>query len=1575
MKIHINAFLLSIAVLFGLQLHSEAQIALLKDYANNNSAAIGTFQGINFREAGFSGLFPIANTKGKEFWTVSDRGVNVDAASANLPACRPTYDKIYSFPNYAPKIHRIRVNGDSIQILQTITMKRPGGTTASGLINPTGLGSTALEVPSIDTVLNCANFNAKTVSKDVWGIDSEGIVVDKDGYFWICEEGGPTIWKLNANGVVVKRYTPYSLGLQAEDVLIDTVFKYRKNNRGFEGIAITPNGNIYAFIQSPLLFPNKTTGEASRVHRILEINPTTNATRVFVYLNQGPIGTASDIRFRDWKIGDMAAINNNEFLVLEAAARGTKDVRKIYKIDISAATAVTSDLYGGTRLEAQDSTTLRANGVTMVTKTLFMDLLTNNWPVALEKAEGLAIINDSTIAICNDNDFGQSSPSENGVATATTNKSHLITYGLKGSNKLANFRAVSYGALYGETGPSTSTTPYLLPSVDGAKFTSILTVGDAVGAYKMCGTPDGAGAFDNGDGTFTLLLNHEFRVTQGVVRAHGTIGAFVSKWVINKSDLSVVSGADLIQNVKLWNGTGYTIHNALNPAPAPMGRFCSADLPPVAAFYNSATGLGTQERIFLNGEEDGTEGRAFGHIATGTNAGTTYQLPHLGRLNIENSVASPASGNKTVVVALEDATPGQVYVYIGTKTNTGTEIDKAGLANGKLFGVAVNSLLTESNASVPTPGTVFTMVDLGSVENMTGATLNTNSNNAGVTTFLRPEDGAWDPSNPNDFYFVTTASFSEPSRMWRLRFTDVANPETGGTIEAVLDGTEGQINLDNMGIDQHGHVLAQEDVGNQVHIGKVFQYTIATDQFKEVAKHDETRFLTGGANFLTQDEESSGIIDVQEILGAGYFLLVDQAHYALPGELVEGGQILSFYNPDTYAASITGPSTSSTPYLIPTVPNAAFNSILTAGDVVGSYKMVGLPDGLGAYDNGNGTFTVLMNHEVGNTLGVNRAHGQKGAFVSKWVINKSDLSVVSGADLIQNVKLWNGTSYDTYNAGTPSALTAFTRFCSADLPAVSAFYNSTTGLGTQERIFMNGEESGTEGRAFAHISTGPNAGTTYEVPALGKSSWENQVACPTSGDKTVVIGMDDATPGQVYVYVGTKNNSGTEIDKAGLSNGKLFGVTVTGLTTEVSVSVPTAGTTFTLFDLGNVSNLTGTTINTNSNNAGVTTFLRPEDGAWDPSNPKDFYFVTTNAFANPSRLWRLRFTDEKNPELGGTIEAVLDGTEGQKMFDNLTVDHYGHIILVEDVGNNVHLGKVWQYTIATDALLQVGGHDDTRFLTGGANFLTQDEEASGVIDVQAILGAGMFLTVDQAHYTVAGEQVEGGQLLSFYNPDTYSANPEVALVGNTMDIVDGDLVPSTTDNTDFGSITAATTTTKTFNINNEGPGTLTLTSMSFTGTNAASFAFVNQPVFPLTIAASGTQAITVQFAPTAIGNYTSTLNIVSNDFDEATYNVALKGNAASATGVDDAQASTFVNVFPNPCGDATFVSMSLQNEDHIVIRVFDVQGQEVLTALDQNASQGEQQFAINTSTLKNGVYFIKVSSSTKTQSIKTVVVH
>lgn len=408
-------------------------------HTNYKSDLIGTYQGITFYEGGFSGLFSIPGTSGKEFYTLSDRGVNVDSKNAT---CTPTYDKIFPFPTFAPKIHKIKLSNDSIIILESMTIKRPNGSGATGLMNPTGFGSTSSEKIWKDTVTNCDNVASVIIEKDTWGIDGEGIAIGKNNDFWICEEGGASVWNVDNTGKVKKRYTPYANlpGAEPQDIAIDTVFKYRKNNRGFEGLAITPNGKIYALIQSAILYPNKSDGEKSLVHRLLEIDPSNNQTKMYAYLNPGTFGVGTDtIKAKDWKIGDLSAINDSTFLVIEQGVVGANVVRKIFEISTINATPVTSALYNGKTLEQlKDSAGLAANSIVPVKKTLFMDLLTNTWPKDLDKAEGLAIINDSTIAIANDNDFGQYSPNENGIAIPNNVKTQLYIYKLTGENKIKN---------------------------------------------------------------------------------------------------------------------------------------------------------------------------------------------------------------------------------------------------------------------------------------------------------------------------------------------------------------------------------------------------------------------------------------------------------------------------------------------------------------------------------------------------------------------------------------------------------------------------------------------------------------------------------------------------------------------------------------------------------------------------------------------------------------------------------------------------------------------------------------------------------------------------------------------------------------------------------------------------------------------------------------------------------------------------------------------------------------------------------------------------------------------------------
>jgi hypothetical protein len=439
-----------------------------------------------------------------------------------------------------------------------------------------------------------------------------------------------------------------------------------------------------------------------------------------------------------------------------------------------------------------------------------------------------------------------------------------------------------------------------------------------------------------------------------------------------------------------------------------------------------------------------------------------------------------------------------------------------------------------------------------------------------------------------------------------------------------------------------------------------------------------------------------------------------------------------------------GTHSSDEPYLSPVGCPVEPRAVLTVGDSPnlrpdGSrYRLAGIPDGLGAFDNGDGTFTLLVNHGLGVDTGIARAHGAKGAFVSKWTIRKADLAVMNGSDLIEQVAVWNPKT-SAYEPPTKGI--AFGRFSSADLPNPSALFDAATGLGFDGHLLFNGEAIGDEGRAWAHGIDG----TSSEFARMGKASWENVVPNPGTGEQTLVIGMDGSGGGQLYVYVGKKTRDGSPVQRAGLTNGALHGLVVPGFPVEPASGIPAAP--FELHSFGNVENRTGADLQAESARALVTGFQRPEDGAWDPNNPNDFYFVTTAAFELPSRLFRLRFNDVRNPAQGGRIEMLLDGTEGQRMLDNVTVDTSGHVYLQEDPGNNVRLAKIWRYDIATDQLSEVSEHAPERFAPGGAGFLTQDEESSGIIDVSGILGPSTFIMTTQVHLANQDpELVEGGQI-------------------------------------------------------------------------------------------------------------------------------------------------------------------------------------------------------------------------------------
>jgi hypothetical protein len=106
----------------------------------------------------------------------------------------------------------------------------------------------------------------------------------------------------------------------------------------------------------------------------------------------------------------------------------------------------------------------------------------------------------------------------------------------------------------------------------------------------------------------------------------------------------------------------------------------------------------------------------------------------------------------------------------------------------------------------------------------------------------------------------------------------------------------------------------------------------------------------------------------------------------------------------------------------------------------------------------------------------------------------------------------------------------------------------------------------------------------------------------------------------------------------------------------------------------------------------------------------------------------------------------------------MTVNDRGQVIIQEDTGNNAYLAGVWVYDIGSESLTRVAKADPDRFMPpGGSEFITKDEESSGIIPAP-FLGDDTYLLDEQVHKTVplsedpSGELVEEGQYMELHIP-------------------------------------------------------------------------------------------------------------------------------------------------------------------------------------------------------------------------------
>ncbi|MGW2563093.1 esterase-like activity of phytase family protein [Streptomyces sp. NPDC001514] len=361
----------------------------LSDFSNALlPGTVGDDRGIDLGGIG-SDLYP-ADRPG-EFWTVTDRGPNgqIKVNGANR--------RTFPVPGFDPAIVKIKVKGERIEVLKAIPITTSSGAAVTGLPDQSGRD----ETPYTYDASTPLEFNPN-------GLDTEGIIRAHDGTFWLVDEYSPSLVHVSASGRVLARYVPQGLALTGADYpvieALPSIFLTRKGNRGFEGLAQLPGGDLVLALQSPLLNPGKQVGDASPTTRLLRFSPRQGRITAEYAYRFDAVGVVDpgETDPSQLKISSVVAVAPETLLVQERTDRASR----LHLVVLRPKNNILGTAWdaAGTSPSLEALPDPAAAGVPVLSKSLIIDL--NTVPGAPKKIEGVALVNPWTIALINDNDFG-----------------------------------------------------------------------------------------------------------------------------------------------------------------------------------------------------------------------------------------------------------------------------------------------------------------------------------------------------------------------------------------------------------------------------------------------------------------------------------------------------------------------------------------------------------------------------------------------------------------------------------------------------------------------------------------------------------------------------------------------------------------------------------------------------------------------------------------------------------------------------------------------------------------------------------------------------------------------------------------------------------------------------------------------------------------------------------------------------------------------------------------------------------------------------------------------------------------
>ena len=367
---------------------------------------LATIGGVELSGDAYGSSFTPAPGSDRIFYGLTDRGPNVDA---------PDGSKVEPLPDFQPAIGEFVLSNDGqARLVRRIGLSAADGKPYNGQVNPDN-----------NTTETITDLDGHVLPPSFEGYDPEGLVVMRDGTFWVSDEYGPFITHFDRRGRAIQRLSPTDGTLPRE--LIE-----REPNKGMEGLTVTPNGRtLVGIMQAGLDAPDGPKSKNVSALRIVTVDLRTHASHEYLYLLHNAAGPTT-------AVSEIAALDSHHFLVDERDGNVEPGAdKKLYEIDLDHATdvgpasRVPGSSYdgvhgglivdGGTleHLVGKDNTadaqaTLLSAGIRPVSSSLFLDiggLVTAIDPsggfFGHDKVEGVAVLDGGRrVVLSNDSDFG-----------------------------------------------------------------------------------------------------------------------------------------------------------------------------------------------------------------------------------------------------------------------------------------------------------------------------------------------------------------------------------------------------------------------------------------------------------------------------------------------------------------------------------------------------------------------------------------------------------------------------------------------------------------------------------------------------------------------------------------------------------------------------------------------------------------------------------------------------------------------------------------------------------------------------------------------------------------------------------------------------------------------------------------------------------------------------------------------------------------------------------------------------------------------------------------------------------------